>query len=155
MNFQSLLFLVAASAFGMVLTHAQFNEVNGTATVTLCDRDPCFNYTEAYPDDCANENSTIVANIVSRDSFCGREWDEWCVVVYNDCYEDRCIRNTPDQQRIDLIAAGAGHTAEDQVKTLCDNALLGTGAISAATNQSGVFVLSLVTIVGVTILSLL
>ncbi len=109
MNFQSLLFLVAASAFGMVLTNAQNDEV-ATATLTLCDRDPCFNYTEGFPADCANENTTIISNIVSLDSFCGRAWDEWCVVVYNDCYEDRCITNPLDQQRIDAIAAGVGHT---------------------------------------------
>mmetsp|Transcript_23793 Transcript_23793/g.27145 ORF Transcript_23793/g.27145 Transcript_23793/m.27145 type:complete len:114 (+) Transcript_23793:45-386(+) len=55
------------------------------------DCDPCMlvdNSTE-LSDQCQDTNP-IVAQIIAKDSGCGRNWDAFCIVEYNDCYQQAC-----------------------------------------------------------------
>jgi len=56
-------------------------------------------------DECVASNE-IVAAIIAADSGCGRKWDPFCIVEYNDCYNNAC---GPSQQAlIDSIANTGG-----------------------------------------------
>ena len=103
MNFQFVLSLIAVSAFGSLFTNADDTIVS--VTVDLCARDPCFLYDQPYPTDCNKEDAIIqiIDSIVAVDSWCGVEWDKWCVASYNYCGEaPRCA----DQENVEIITEG-------------------------------------------------
>ena len=54
---------------------------------------------------CADFNP-IVAEIMGRDSSCGRKWDDFCLVKYNDCYNQAC--GADQQAFVDEIVANGG-----------------------------------------------
>jgi len=115
MKYQFLLSLLAVSALGTVFTAAEdqvevitaiTNNGDGTATVDLCNRDPCYIYDEPFPSTCETENSTIIVNMVSVDSWCGEEWDKWCVAHYHHCFGYRCGSDQETIARIEEITTG-------------------------------------------------
>merc|ERR1712238_34415 len=63
----------------------------------------------------------IVAEIINLDSACGRRWDAFCILKYNDCYSQACGVN--QQGIVDQIAATGGPEgrplARDQITDRC------------------------------------
>eukprot|EP00535_Pseudo-nitzschia_heimii_P000780 CAMPEP_0197182882 /NCGR_PEP_ID=MMETSP1423-20130617/7000_1 /TAXON_ID=476441 /ORGANISM="Pseudo-nitzschia heimii, Strain UNC1101" /LENGTH=389 /DNA_ID=CAMNT_0042633385 /DNA_START=43 /DNA_END=1212 /DNA_ORIENTATION=+ len=118
MTFRSLPFLVSVVALGLQ-ADAQIQQiisedpVTGTVTVADCpaDFDPCNTNEVGLPEGC----DEIVTNIIQADSFCGREWDGWCVVNYNDCYGFQCS----DQNAISEIAFAASENGVDRSRLDC------------------------------------
>ena len=60
---------------------------------------------EALLQACKDLNLPVL-EIVERDIMCGRNWDAFCVVVYNDCYDKAC--GLAEQDYIDSIAEIGG-----------------------------------------------
>ena len=85
---------------------------------TPCDY--CFNSGVALSPDCIAQ-SDIVKSIISRDSSCGRMWDPFCIVEYNDCYNEAC--GADQQGVIDTIAATGGPVGapinREQIRAKC------------------------------------
>jgi hypothetical protein len=53
----------------------------------------------------ACEDDPIIKAIIEKDSSCGNNWDAFCLVTYNDCYNFACGAN--QQNLVDSIALGA------------------------------------------------
>ena len=117
MNFQFLVSLLAVSTLGTVLTKAQdqvttvtatTDNGDGTVTVDLCTRDPCFEYDEGFPESCSifgDDTSKIIVQMVSLDSYCGTKWDQFCVAHYHYCYGFQCGTTPADILRINAVTA--------------------------------------------------
>ena len=71
------------------------------------DCDPCTLIPDGQDliDGCAGTNP-LVLEIITRDSTCGRNWDAFCLVEYNDCYNNAC--GAARQALIDSIAQMGG-----------------------------------------------
>jgi len=122
MNFQALFSFLTIVAFGAIVTAQdsgdtisvviETNDDTETVTVRQCpaDYNPCVNTTAGLFEDC----DEIVADIIRRDSFCGREWDGFCVVAYNDCYNTNC-----NQELVDIIAANTGQSGINRTQVEC------------------------------------
>ena len=121
MNFQALFSFLTIVAFGAIVTTQdgdtisvviETNDDTETVTVRQCpaDYNPCVNTTAGLFEDC----DEIVADIIRRDSFCGREWDGFCVVAYNDCYNTNC-----NQELVDIIAANTGQSGINRTQIEC------------------------------------
>jgi len=52
------------------------------------------------------ESNPIIAEVIALNSSCGRDWDPFCIVVYNDCYKNAC--GPSQQDLIDIIASTGG-----------------------------------------------
>eukprot|EP00751_Fragilariopsis_kerguelensis_P042361 CAMPEP_0171002908 /NCGR_PEP_ID=MMETSP0736-20130129/16516_1 /TAXON_ID=186038 /ORGANISM="Fragilariopsis kerguelensis, Strain L26-C5" /LENGTH=161 /DNA_ID=CAMNT_0011431441 /DNA_START=61 /DNA_END=542 /DNA_ORIENTATION=+ len=76
------------------------------------DCDPCTTLVPVLSKDCVAFNP-IVAQIIANDSGCGRTWDAFCLVIYNDCYQQAC--GPTRQSLVDLIAATGGPIDDDTV----------------------------------------
>lgn len=80
----------------------------GAAFVVRAQDDPC-NYCKLYPEglsqECVSQDAAI-KDIIARDSSCGRNWDPFCLVEYNDCYNQACGADA--QGLVDSIAATGG-----------------------------------------------
>mmetsp|Transcript_33575 Transcript_33575/g.37507 ORF Transcript_33575/g.37507 Transcript_33575/m.37507 type:complete len:397 (-) Transcript_33575:247-1437(-) len=59
---------------------------------------------------CEDSDERILA-IINSDSACSRSWDAFCIVKYNDCYNNAC--GVSQQDLVDSIAATGGPTLED------------------------------------------
>jgi len=75
-------------------TNAQTNAVVVGQASTFpppitADCDPCGESVEVLSPECVATNP-IVAQIIAKDSGCGRNWDAFCIVEYNDCYQQAC-----------------------------------------------------------------
>jgi len=67
---------------------------------------PCvFDNGQALSDECVASNS-IVGDMIENDSGCGGNWDPFCIVEYNDCYNQACGPSL--QEIIDSIAETGG-----------------------------------------------
>eukprot|EP00751_Fragilariopsis_kerguelensis_P028291 CAMPEP_0170868418 /NCGR_PEP_ID=MMETSP0734-20130129/23542_1 /TAXON_ID=186038 /ORGANISM="Fragilariopsis kerguelensis, Strain L26-C5" /LENGTH=138 /DNA_ID=CAMNT_0011246175 /DNA_START=96 /DNA_END=508 /DNA_ORIENTATION=- len=72
---------------------------------------------------CEASDERILA-IIASDSACGRSWDAFCIVKYNDCYNDAC--GVSQQDLVDSIALTGGPGTpprplnRDQVLSSCD-----------------------------------
>jgi hypothetical protein len=105
----------------------------------------------------------LVAKIIEIDSWCGKRWDEYCVVAYNDCYElTECNENdidaianaaNVDRTRIDCpIDEGSvvtlapiplpGSPAPFSGTIGCPNTYPGTGEPCSLTNLQCIYILS-------------
>ena len=69
------------------------------------DCDPCNTLVPVLSKNCTRDND-IVKQIIAKDSGCGRAWDPFCLVIYNDCYNDAC--GPTRQGLVDLIASTGG-----------------------------------------------
>jgi hypothetical protein len=94
MKLQALLSL-AVCALGGVVTNGQIDTVidtnleDGTVTVRSCpsDFDACRTYLPDQPEKAELKLcSDAVVQIIRMDSWCGKEWDRFCVSNYNKCY---------------------------------------------------------------------
>mmetsp|Transcript_16587 Transcript_16587/g.18653 ORF Transcript_16587/g.18653 Transcript_16587/m.18653 type:complete len:394 (+) Transcript_16587:52-1233(+) len=70
------------------------------------DCDPCLLVEDgaALSDACQDLNP-IVAQIVAKDSACARDWDAFCLLKYNDCYNQAC---GPQRQGLIALLAQTG-----------------------------------------------
>jgi len=73
------------------------------AQAPICDY--CFDVGVKLSDECIAANSAV-KEIIARDSGCSRTWDPFCIVEYNDCYNQAC--GVDNQQLIDDIAETGG-----------------------------------------------
>ena len=67
--------------------------------------DYCFTPGIELTPECAAADPAI-REIIAQDSGCGRRWDAYCIVEYNDCYNDAC--GAENQGLIDNIAETGG-----------------------------------------------
>ena len=75
--------LFYAALVAVVMTHAvQGDEDQECNPCRLLDRDDM----EIFLDSC--EDNPIIQAIRDKDSSCGSEWDAFCLVTYNDCYNN-------------------------------------------------------------------
>jgi len=112
MNYQALLSLLTVSAFGTALTSVQAQGVEITIITKECPQnyDPCQIFNDGLSEACED---TRVRDIIIADSYCGRDWDAWCIVKYHDCYED-----TPcDEAQVAVIATAAGQNGVNRTQT--------------------------------------
>ena len=75
----------------------------GNSAAATCEY--CFSWGVAFSPDCIAQ-SDIVKSIITRDSACGRTWDPFCIVEYNDCYQQAC--GVEQQGVIDEMARSGG-----------------------------------------------
>ena len=73
------------------------------AQAPICDY--CFDVGVKLSDECIAANSAV-KEIIARDSGCSRTWDPFCIVEYNDCYNQAC--GVDNQQLINDIAETGG-----------------------------------------------
>jgi len=128
-------FLIAVAATAVV--HGQ-NDQNGEVVVNIDVEifedivfdtfDPLYPLTEvcnpcrlhddaqALMEGCAGINP-IVAEIIARESGCGRIWDPFCLVEYNDCYNQAC---GADLQELvaEIVAVGGPNLAGEEPRPL-------------------------------------
>jgi len=71
---------------------------------------------QALIEGCAGINP-IVAEIIARESGCGRIWDPFCLVEYNDCYNQAC---GADLQELvaEIVAVGGPNLAGEEPRPL-------------------------------------
>jgi len=111
MNYQAILSFLTVSTFGTALTSVQA-QVDIIITPKECPQnyDPCQLFDAGLSEAC---DDTRVRDIIIGDSFCGRDWDAWCVVKYTDCYDDtQC-----DVAQVATIAAAAGQNGVNRTQT--------------------------------------
>merc|ERR1711865_1255606 len=75
----------------------------GSVVAQNCDY--CFDPGAVLSPECIAADPAI-GEIIARDSSCGRSWDPFCIVEYNDCYNQAC--GVENQQLINDIAATGG-----------------------------------------------
>merc|ERR1711865_1242448 len=75
----------------------------GSVVAQNCDY--CFDPGAVLSPECIAADPAI-AEIIARDSSCGRSWDPFCIVEYNDCYNQAC--GVENQELINDIAATGG-----------------------------------------------
>ena len=74
--------------------------------------DPCvltmYEFEQDLSNTCVKEdamNNPIIAEVIHADSFCSHTWDAFCLVTYNDCYQQAC---GPTKQGLVEVAAASG-----------------------------------------------
>merc|ERR1711865_228336 len=75
----------------------------GSVVAQNCDY--CSDVTAKLSPECI-EADPAIGEIIARESSCGRIWDAFCIVEYNDCYNQAC--GVENQQLINEIAATGG-----------------------------------------------
>merc|ERR1711865_715305 len=112
-------FLIAVAATAVV--HGQ-NGQNGVVVDPLypltevCNPCRLHDDAQALIEGCAGINP-IVAEIIARESGCGRIWDPFCLVEYNDCYNQAC---GADLQELvaEIVAVGGPNLAGEEPRPL-------------------------------------
>ena len=77
--------------------------------------DPCvltmYNFEQDFSNTCVKEEAMknpIIAEVIHADSFCSHTWDAFCLVTYNDCYQQAC--GPTKQGLVEVVAASGGPT---------------------------------------------